>query len=170
MWRECVNISSNVSSCVVLSHCLSTPPLSLSPIVGEFACCHEALFLHRLINNVVGFFFLSEEKTQLVLNVDKQLEEVRELVCLWSVIFSLSHFLNYEFVARGGRGDSFHGNQTTAPVLFRSRHDMQTCTHLTWWKGGFLLPWLLPSNLLLSDTLMTHFKPLSRGGRLHVAV
>lgn len=52
-----------------------------SPIAGELGCCHEALFLCRLINMLL-FFSLSEEKTQLVLNVDKQLEEVRELVCL----------------------------------------------------------------------------------------
>ncbi len=114
---------------------------------------------------VAVFFSLSEEKTQLVLNVDKQLEEVRELVCLWSVIFSSSHFLNNEFVQRG-RGQ-FHWHQTTAPVLSWWWHDMQTCT---WRKGGFLLTWLLSSNLLLSDTPLTHFKPLSWGGSLHVAV
>lgn len=56
--------------------------LSSSPVAGELGCCHEALFFCRLINMLLFFFSLSEEKTQLVLNVDKQLEEVRELVRL----------------------------------------------------------------------------------------
>lgn len=59
---------------------------SLPPVAGELGCCHEELFLCRLINMSLFFFFffisLSEEKTQMVLNVDKQLEEVRELVRL----------------------------------------------------------------------------------------
>lgn len=71
---------------VLFPHSLFLPlsPVS-SPVVGELGCCHESLFLCRLINMLLGvlfFFSLSEEKTQLVLNVDKQLEEVRELVCL----------------------------------------------------------------------------------------
>lgn len=50
-------------------------------VAGESGCCHEAQLLHPLIN-MFSSFSLSEEKTQLVLNVDKQLEEVRELVGL----------------------------------------------------------------------------------------
>lgn len=68
---------------------LFSPSLSLShspslpPVAGELGCCHEELFLCRLINMSLFFFFsLSEEKTQMVLNVDKQLEEVKELVRL----------------------------------------------------------------------------------------
>lgn len=66
-------------------------PNSLSPplLRGSRVCCHEVLFLCRLINMFPVFQpspslppSLSEEKTQLVLNVDKQLEEVRELVRL----------------------------------------------------------------------------------------
>uniref|UniRef100_A0A8C6PS17 Vesicle transport through interaction with t-SNAREs 1A n=1 Tax=Nothobranchius furzeri TaxID=105023 RepID=A0A8C6PS17_NOTFU len=81
VWRECVNISSNVSSCVVLSQCLflSLPPPSLPLLCGSQAVVMKRCSLRRLINMFL-FFSLSEEKTQLVLNVDKQLEEVRELL------------------------------------------------------------------------------------------
>lgn len=165
MCRECVNISSNVSSCVVFSqnlfHCCGGVGLLSQSAVPSSADQYVAFFSLPLS--------LSEEKTQLVLNVDKQLEEARELVRLWSVIFSSSHFLNYEFTGKWG-GGSFHRHQTAAPVLSWRWHDVQTCSLFTWQKGGFLVTWLLPSNLLLSDTPMTHFKPLSRGGRLHVAV
>lgn len=137
-------------------------PLS-SPVAGELGCCHEALFLRRLINMLLGFFSLSEEKTQLVLNVDKQLEEVRELVCLWSVIFSSSHFLNNEFVERGRGQFSLAPDNSTCIILVVTWHVDITHMHtyFTWRKGGFLLIWLLSHNLLLSDTPMTHFKPLS---------
>lgn len=112
---------------------------------------------------VAGFFSLSEEKTQLVLNVDKQLEEVRELVCLWSVIFSSSHFLNNEFVERGRGQFSLAPDNSTCIILVVTWHVDITHMHtyFTWRKGGFLLIWLLSHNLLLSDTPMTHFKPLS---------
>ena len=72
------------------------------------------------------FFSLSEEKTQLVLNVDKQLEEVRELVCLWSVIFSSSHFLNNEFVERGRRQFSLAPDNSTCIVV---TWHADACTH-----------------------------------------
>lgn len=68
------------------------------------------------------FFSLSEEKTQLVLNVDKQLEEVRELVCLWSVIFSSSHFLNNEFVQRGRGQFSLASDNSTCVILSVTWH------------------------------------------------
>lgn len=70
----------------------------------------------------VAVFSLSEEKTQLVLNVDKQLEEVRELVCLWSVIFSSSHFLNNEFVQRGRRQFSLAPDNSTCIILVVTWH------------------------------------------------
>lgn len=76
----------------------------------------------------VAVFSLSEEKTQLVLNVDKQLEEVRELVCLWSVIFSPSHFLNNEFVERGRRQFSLAPDNGTCIILVVTWHaDTRTC-------------------------------------------
>lgn len=68
------------------------------------------------------FFSFSEEKTQLVLNVDKQLEEVRELVCLWSVIFSSSHFLNNEFVQMGRGQFSLASNNSTCVLLVVTWH------------------------------------------------
>lgn len=98
-----------------------SPPVS-SPVVGELGCCHEALFLCRLINMLLFFFPLSEEKTQLVLNVDKQLEEVRELVRLWSVIFSSSHFLNNEFVERGRGQFSLAPDNSTCIILVLTWH------------------------------------------------
>lgn len=118
-----------MSSCVVFSQSLSFSLPLTSPVAGELGCCHEALFLCRLINMFL-FFSLSEEKTQLVLNVDKQLEEVRELVRLWSVIFSSSHFLNNEFVERGRGQFSLAPDNSTCIILVVTWHaDTHRHTH-----------------------------------------
>lgn len=147
-----------------------THPIS-STVVGELGCCHKVLFLRRLINMLP--FFLSFRG-----------EDAAGSKC-WQTAWRsqrvgtslISNFLLFPFpklwICRKngeGVGAVFHRHQTAAPVLSWRWHDMQTCSRFTWQKGGFLLTWLLPSNLLLSDTPMTHFKPLSWGGRLHVAV
>lgn len=146
-----------------------------SPVAGESGCCHEVLFLCRLINMFSVFFSppllsfsLSEEKTQLVLNVDKQLEEVRELVRLWSVISSSSHFLNNEFVQRGRRQFALAPDNSTCVLLLVTWHDADARVAAR--RVSLLLAWSLSCNVLLSDTPMTHFKPLSWGGSRHVAI
>lgn len=66
--------------CKYIFKCILVCVVIAPPVAGELGC-HKALLLCRLINMLLLFPF-SEEKTQLVLNVDKQLEEVRELVRL----------------------------------------------------------------------------------------
>ena len=158
---------------------LFSPSLFLALSPHLFPCCGGVRLLSwspvpLSADQYVAVFSFSEEKTQLVLNVDKQLEEVRELVRLWSVIFSSSHFLNNEFVERGRGQFSLAPDSSTCIILVVTWHTdthKHTHTHIDfmWWNGGFLLTWLLSHNLLLSDTPMTHFKPLSWGGSLHVA-
>lgn len=80
----------------------------------------------------VDVFSLSEEKTQLVLNVDKQFEEVRELVCLWSVIFSVSPFPKL-WICVKREGTIFTGARQ--PHLYYPGVDM-TCRHARFSRGG----------------------------------
>lgn len=77
--------------------------------------------------------------------------------------FLLFPFLNNEFVERGRGQFSLAPDNSTCIILVVTWHVDITHMHtyFTWRKGGFLLIWLLSHNLLLSDTPMTHFKPLS---------
>lgn len=131
--RMCKYIFKCVLVCSFLPLSFYFSPPSLPLLWGSLAV------VTKLCSSVgwsimVLFFSLTEEKTQLVLNVDKQLEEVRELVCLWSVIFSFSHFLNYEFVARGGEGGAVF-TATRQLHLYYPGADM-TCRHVRTSHGG----------------------------------
>lgn len=92
---------------------------------------------------------LSEEKTQLVLNVDKQLEEVRELVCLWSLIFHSFDFLNNEF----GVGENTDNITCVIWVVTWYTH-----THISRVVSSVVAVRLCPDNSLLCDTPLTYFK------------